>query len=299
MMPLGEHVIGGGFVEARAAGAFMPGFASQPLTTSRLQHQASSFDTIPSSLALSPPATPVLERGLSQPQFSPPASVVKALENFHLSTPKAVATERPVDLRTPETPDNQEVRELYHGPMPPLNQDSQQTLKDPATPGSEETSEVTTHVEGAGPTEVHGKSSTDSMAAVDKTAESSQKQSDVVSPVAPSPTNTVQPDPPVAKETQDTPMEQVSGKKEPSNAGSPSAEQPKEPAETKKLNQDEQSVKPADTATAPAPSNLDQKVEKPVTLPPATGNSRKEMYEDGSYWRPLIVSCCTFLVLTG
>ena len=94
-----QHV-GRGYTEARSAGAFVPGFGLQPLRPETLARHGSSFDSLPSSVHLSPPASP-LERGGSDMLFTPPPSVLKSLADFHVTSPPAGGERHVVDLCSP------------------------------------------------------------------------------------------------------------------------------------------------------------------------------------------------------
>ena len=91
---------GRGYTEARSAGAFVPGFGLQPLRPEALARHGSSFDSLPSSVHLSPPASP-LERGSSDMLFTPPPSVLKSLADFHVTTPPPGGEKPVVDLCSP------------------------------------------------------------------------------------------------------------------------------------------------------------------------------------------------------
>ena len=138
----------------RAAGAFMPGFAAGGLQNENLKlpHGVSAeslgtslqpgvtHETLPS-----PPATPVQNPS----SFTPPTSVVKSLEAFHITTPPEVPPIKPsdsmsvgtakdsVEAESPILPDNQlglSPSELPGTPVPEAVPTEQGLPPQPAPP---------------------------------------------------------------------------------------------------------------------------------------------------------------------
>ena len=124
---------GPGFVEARAAGAFMPGFGAQSLRPGVLNRGTSSFQSMPTSMHMSPPASPMVGSP-SQAAFTPPNSVIKGLHECHLTTPTQTA--RPtIDLMTSLSKVDSQATLRYGTQNSSLNLGD--TLRDSQTSGGE------------------------------------------------------------------------------------------------------------------------------------------------------------------
>lgn len=292
-----NETAGRGFVEARAAGAYMPGFAREPLRESVLRHQSASFDSKASSLNMEPPASPI-ERSNSQQLFTPPPSVVKNLADFHISSPNQPSPPT-VDLRTPESSESP----AAHATLPDTQKDSPAphagepgTMEAQTIPASQvELQEGQTPAPATEPT--HGHESTQERK--DETTASpkanaqpilEQQNQAATPPATAEPLATTEASPPGQ---QLVPVEPAASK--------PSADQPKAPKEavtTAEPTAPQQPTPDQDSEKSPEPTEptpkecpKDKAIEKAANLPPVTKDSKKEMYENGTYWKYLGTIC--------
>ena len=289
---------GRGFTEARAAGAFLPGFAihPQPLRSSLLpQGTSSSLQSMPSTAQFSVPETPSpFNRALSAEQLSPPASVQNSLQNFHITTPEAERGMQPspvrvLDLTSPakteidpesgkhwDSKNEENLKQLTVTPTP--NNGSQQNAA-PEAPQNKH-KEMQTPPEQAPQGQNGGQpeaSKTDQPQETPaKSASHGQKEG--------------QPEAPKTDQPQETPAKSASHGQDGGQTETTKAKPIEEDAKNKVAIKQGES-KSGDKNVDPIPSQVAIPTAPQAAAArdaPAAKPNKKEMYEDGSYWRTVM-----------
>ena len=281
-----NYYVGRGLVEARAAGAFIPGFGSLPLRPSALRRQTSSFDSMPSSLQMSPAASPA-DRAGSQDLFTPPHSVIKKLHDLHMTSPREKGhQDTAVDLVTP-------VHDKSTHSEPPKTVPGS---SDSSVPARQRECEVAVAVT---PPATKGTPMNTAETQLDD-VNSQHGEIQAVQPAQPvGPQQTALPQPTKVDEPVPTPKtrSEPAGRDEETQPGQPQELQvqtgtPTEKPEVKAPSEELALTQAAGSKEKPATSVVKAAPETRSMPPPAAPvtagtEAKKTLYQDGSYWRNL------------
>ena len=234
-------------MEARAGGAFLPGFARQPLRASALDRQQSSFDSLPSSMHLSPSSPPT--RALSGELFTPPGSVIKGLADFHITSPQpSIPT---FDLTSPEG-----------------------TQQLPATASQVDTQPAEQQQQ---PPQVATQPAEQQQVPPQVATQPAQQQQ-VNSPIATQPAEQQQVPPQVA-------LQPAQQQQQPPQVATQPAEQQQQQQPPPVATQAQQQQTTAAPETPDELAELAKQKAEPLHAPTPKSTDTKTMYQDGSYWR--------------
>lgn len=264
---------GRGFTEARAAGAFLPGFAihPQPLRSSLLpQGTSSSLQSMPSTAQFSVPETPSpFNRALSAEQLSPPASVQNSLQNFHITTPEAERGMQPSPVRVLDltSPAKTEIDPESGKHWDSKNEENLKQLTVTPTPnnGSQQN-------------------------AAPEAPQNKHKEMQTPPEQAPQGQNGGQPEASKTDQPQETPAKSASHGQDGGQTETTKAKPIEEDAKNKVAIKQGES-KSGDKNVDPIPSQVAIPTAPQAAAArdaPAAKPNKKEMYEDGSYWRTVM-----------